>query len=102
MALLTSSLRKFAFAAHVTASVGWRGAVGSFLGLAVAGPTSKDGQLVRSPYLATDLTTWFVIVPYEVARLVDATNTTAAKPFYTEFESHAVKGGIEIWVPIKA
>jgi hypothetical protein len=70
MAVLTLSLRKFALTAHVTSSVGWLGAVASFLVLSVAGLIGKDDQIVRSVYLATELTTWFVIVPLAFASLV--------------------------------
>jgi hypothetical protein len=70
MAVLTPSLRKFALTAHVTSSVGWLGAVASFLVLAVVGLIGEDDQIVRSVYLATELTTWFVIVPLAFASLV--------------------------------
>lgn len=70
MAVLTSSLRKLALTAHVTSSVGWLGAVASFLVLAIAGLIGKDAQMVRSAYLATELTTWFVIVPLAFASLL--------------------------------
>ena len=63
-------LRTFALTAHVTASVGWLGAVASFLALAVAGLTSEDAQMVRAAYLAMELTTSFVIVPLSFASLL--------------------------------
>ena len=63
-------LQKFALTSHVTASVGWLGAVGAFLALAIAGLTSADTQLVRGAYLAMDLETRFVIVPLAFASLV--------------------------------
>src|SRR6266853_2058185 len=66
-AMMTSRFRKFALTAHVTSSVGWLGAVASFLALAVAGLTSQDAQMVRAAYLAMDLTAWFVIVPLSFA-----------------------------------
>ncbi|HEX2064818.1 MAG TPA: hypothetical protein VHE80_10405 [Acidimicrobiales bacterium] len=62
-------LRKFALTAHVTSSVGWLGAVGCFLALAVAGLTSRDPQVVRASYLAMDVTARFVIVPLALAAL---------------------------------
>lgn len=67
---MTPWLRKFALTAHVTASVGWIGAVACFLALAVRGLKSEDGQLVRSAYLAMELTGWLVIAPLSVASLV--------------------------------
>jgi hypothetical protein len=67
---MTPALRKLALTAHVTSSVGWLGAVGGFLALAIAGLTSEDAQLVQSTYLATELITWVVIVPLAFATLL--------------------------------
>ena len=67
---MTPGLRKFALTTHVTSSVGWIGAVGAFLALAVAGLGSQDAQIVRAAYLAMHLTTWFVIVPLSLAALL--------------------------------
>ena len=53
--------------AHVTSSVGWLGAVASFLVLAIVGLTSQDGQTMRAAYLAMELIAWFVIVPLSFA-----------------------------------
>jgi hypothetical protein len=63
-------LRKIALTAHVTLSVGWLGAVASFLALAVTGLTSQDAQRVRAAYLAMELTTSFIIVPLSLAALL--------------------------------
>jgi len=68
--IMTPSLRKFALTTHVTSSVGWLGAVGAFLALAIAGLGSQDPQIVRAAYLAMHLTTWFVIVPLSLAALL--------------------------------
>lgn len=68
--MMSPGVRKLALTAHVTSSVGWLGAVASFLALALAGLTTRDAQLVRAAYLAMELTTWFVIVPLSVASLV--------------------------------
>ena len=67
---MTASLRKFALTSHVASSVGWFGAVATFLALALAGVTSRDAQLVRAAYLAMHLVTWFVIVPASLAAFV--------------------------------
>jgi hypothetical protein len=66
---LTPTLRKFALLAHVTASVGWIGAVAVFLALSVAGLISPDAQIVRAAYVAMVIT-WSVIVPFCVASLL--------------------------------
>lgn len=63
-------LRKLALTAHVTASVGWLGAVTGFLALAIAGLTSRDPQTVRGTYLAMEVLAWFVIVPLSFASLL--------------------------------
>jgi predicted Co/Zn/Cd cation transporter (cation efflux family) len=63
-------LRKFALTAHVTASVGWLGAVAAFLALAVVGLTSRDTQRVRAAYVAMEVSGWFVIVPLSFASLL--------------------------------
>lgn len=70
MPTMTPALRKFALTAHVTSSVGWFGAVASFLALALAGLTSSNEQTVRAAYLAMELTGWVVIVPLAIASLL--------------------------------
>ena len=67
---MTPDVRKLALTAHVASSVGWLGAVGVFLALAVAGLSSRDGQIVRAAYLAMDLTIRFVIIPLALASLL--------------------------------
>ena len=63
-------LRKFALTAHVTASVGWLGAVVVFLALAVVGLTSQDAQTVRGAYLVMEPAAWLVLVPLAFASLL--------------------------------
>ncbi|HEX8434210.1 hypothetical protein [Archangium sp.] len=67
---LPPRLRKLAFTAHVTVSVGWLGAVVAYLALAIAGLTRQDAQLVRAAYLAMELIGWCVIVPCSLAALL--------------------------------
>jgi hypothetical protein len=67
---MTPRLRKFALTAHITSTVGWLGAIASFLALAVTGLTSRDAQLVRGAYLAMELTGWYVLVPLCLASMV--------------------------------
>lgn len=66
---LTPRVRKLALTVHVTSSVGWLGAVATFLALAVAGLVSDDAQTVRAVYLAMEATGWFVLVPLALASL---------------------------------
>jgi hypothetical protein len=67
---MSPGLRKFALTAHITASVGWFGAVAGFLALAIAGLKSQDAQTVRAAYLAMDLTAWYVILPLSLATVL--------------------------------
>jgi hypothetical protein len=67
---LPPRLRKLALTAHVTASVGWLGAVIAFLALSVTGLTGPDPQTVRGAYLVMELTGWAVLVPLSLASLL--------------------------------
>ena len=67
---MTPSLRKLALTTHVTASVGWLGAIIGFLALGIASLTSQDIQLVRGAHLAMNLMGWYVIVPLSFASLL--------------------------------
>jgi len=64
------SIRKLALTAHVTASVGWLGALAVFLAHALASLFSQDDQTVRAASLAMGLAAWFVILPLSLASLV--------------------------------
>jgi hypothetical protein len=66
---MTPRLRKFVLTAHVTFSVGWLGAVASFLVLSIAGLASQDAEVVRAAYLAMNLIGLFIIVPTSLAAL---------------------------------
>ncbi|GAC1357415.1 MAG: hypothetical protein NVSMB42_16460 [Herpetosiphon sp.] len=68
--IMTPRLRKFALIAHVTASVGWVGAVMVFLALAAIGLKSHDAQMVRGVYLVMEPAAWFVLVPLSLASLL--------------------------------
>ena len=68
--VLSGSVRKIVLTVHVSSSVGWFGAVGGFLALAIAGLTSQDSQTMRAAYISMGLTAWFVIVPLALASLL--------------------------------
>ncbi len=78
---MTPRLRKFALTVHVTSSVGWLGAVVSFLALAVAGLTSPDPGIVRASYIAMELSGWYVIVPSCLAALVTGLVVSLGTPW---------------------
>jgi hypothetical protein len=64
--MMTPRLRALSLTAHVGSSVGWFGAVASFLALAFVGVARQDPETVRACYVAMHLTTWFVIVPFGI------------------------------------
>lgn len=73
---MTPRMRKFALTTHVTSSIGWFGAVATFVALAIAGMISQDAQMLRAAYLAMELTTWFVIVPLAFISLLSGVVTS--------------------------
>src|SRR5262245_50559303 len=68
--IMKTRLTKLALTAHVTSSVGWLGAVGGYLALAVAGLTSWDTHTIRAAYLSMQITAFSVIVPLSCASLL--------------------------------
>lgn len=62
--------RKAALVAHVTAAVGWIGAIVASLGLAIAALVSSDQQTIRSAYIALDLMGRYVLVPFAFVALL--------------------------------
>jgi hypothetical protein len=65
--------RKFVLITHVTTTVGWIGACGVFLALAIIGLTSQDPQTVRGAFLVMKPAGWFVLVPLAFASLLTGT-----------------------------
>jgi len=68
--VMTPSVRKLALTVHVTASVGWAGALAVFLAHALASSMSQNDQIVRATAVAMGLTAWLVILPLGIASLV--------------------------------
>jgi hypothetical protein len=62
--------RKAGLVAHVVTSVGWFGAVASFLALATVGLSSESAAIGRAAYVALGTVTWYVIVPFAVLSVV--------------------------------
>lgn len=67
---MTPPLRKLTLTVHVISSVGWIGAVAAFLALAVAGLNGQDAQITRAAYLAMELITRSVIIPFSFVSLL--------------------------------
>jgi hypothetical protein len=68
--MMRPRLRRLALTAHLTFSIGWVGAVTAFLALAIAGVMSRDGQMVRSAYLAMHFLVSWVVVPLAFTALL--------------------------------
>jgi hypothetical protein len=66
---LPAPWRKLVLVLHVTSSLGFLGAVGTFLALAVAGATAEL-PIALAVYQAMQVVTWPVIVPLAFASLV--------------------------------
>jgi hypothetical protein len=69
-AIMPTRMRKFMLTVHVIFSVGWLGAVLSYLALAITGLVSRDIRMVKVVYPALELIGWYVIVPSSVAALL--------------------------------
>jgi hypothetical protein len=67
--IMSPRIRKFALIAHITSTVGWLGAIVSFLVLAIVALTSNDAQFVRGAYLAMELSGLYVLVPFCIVSL---------------------------------
>ena len=78
---MTPRIRKAALTAHVTASVGWLGAVAAFLALAIAGLTDHRPQAVGGAYTAMQITGWYVIVPLSIACLATGIGQSLGTPW---------------------
>lgn len=68
--IMTPPVRKLMLTVHVTASIGWLGALAVFLAHAVASLNSQDEQIVRAACLAMGIAAWFVILPLSLASLM--------------------------------
>jgi hypothetical protein len=66
---LAPGLRKLVLTVHLTASVGWVGAVFAYLALGAAAATSQDPQTVRGVWIAMEVTGWSALLPLALAAL---------------------------------
>lgn len=60
---MPGSARKVMLTLHITASVGWLGAVLAFLALALTGLASRNEDVTRGVYVSMDVMTRWAIVP---------------------------------------
>ena len=67
---MAPAARKFTLTVHIVSSIGWLGAVVTFLTLAVVGLTSTEPEMVRGAYIAMEVNYLFAIVPFGLVSLV--------------------------------
>ena len=79
--LMPPRIRKLALTIHVTTSVGWLGAVASFLALAITGLASTSEATARGAYIASEVITWTVIVPLSFASLASGVVQALGTPW---------------------
>jgi hypothetical protein len=68
--VLPAFLRKLALTVHLTTSVGWIGAVGAFLVLALLGVRGGGDDVARAAFVMMDPLLMYVIVPVAFGALV--------------------------------
>ncbi len=69
MADLRPGLRKLVLTVHLTFSIGWIGAVVTYLVLGFSAVTSRDAQPIRAAWTAMELIGWYAIVPLALGSL---------------------------------
>ncbi len=67
---MTPGVRKLALTAHLACSVGWIGAIVTYLVLGVVAVSSEDTQTIRATWIAMEVTGWWAIVPLALAALL--------------------------------
>jgi hypothetical protein len=67
---MTPKLSKLILTCHILFSIGWLGAVAVFIALAITGIASHDSELARASYLAMEVSSWCIIVPFCLAAFV--------------------------------
>jgi hypothetical protein len=67
--MMRPALRRLSLATHITLSVSWIGAAGSFLVLNTIALTSPNDETVRAVYLSMNLIGLYAIVPLSLAAL---------------------------------
>ena len=68
--MMTPGLRKLWLVIHLALSVGWIGAVVSYLVLGISAVSSNDVETVRAAWIAMDQTGWWAIVPLAIGSLL--------------------------------
>jgi hypothetical protein len=61
---------KLTLTSHISFSVGWLGAVAVFLSLAIVALTTTELQLAQAAFVAMEISTLYVIIPFCLASLI--------------------------------
>lgn len=78
---MSADVRKLALTAHIATSVGWLGAVGAFLSIAIVALSSDDPATVRGAYLVLEPAAWFVLLPLALASLATGLVQSLVSPW---------------------
>jgi hypothetical protein len=78
---MTPGIRKVALTLHLTASVGWTGAVLVFLALSLVGMTSDREEVVRAAYIVMEPAAYRVLIPLAIATLVTGVVQSLGTPW---------------------
>ena len=81
MLAMTGPLRRLFVTLHLTTSVGWLGAVVTFLCVAIIGLSSADEATVRGAYLVMDPAARVVLVPLAHASLLTGIVVSVGTPW---------------------
>jgi hypothetical protein len=79
--IMPPGLRKFALIVHLTASVGWIGAILAYIPLDVTTRISQDAETLRAAYLGMELIAQWTIVPLAWAALVTGLIVSLGTPW---------------------
>ena len=67
---MSPNVRRLALTLHLICSIGWIGAVLTYVALGISAVTSQDPAAVRAAWSGMALTGWWVIVPLAIAALL--------------------------------
>lgn len=67
---MSSGIRRFVLAIHLTCSVGWIGGVLGYLGLGIAAVRAGNAQTVQAAWIAMEIVGWYVLVPLAIGSLL--------------------------------
>ena len=73
--------RKALLTLHIVCSVGWLGAVVTYLAVALLAMSSSDTALVRVAYVLMEHLTWYVIVPFNALSLTSGIMSSLLSPW---------------------